>query len=477
MRTIARASALATVVCIAFSLAGCATVDPAQSFSLVQDTLAARVDGEVKWKAGVPDIPGAREAIDRLLAHPLSADDAVRIALVNNRRLQADFERLGIAQADLVEAGLLDNPVLSLSLFYGDPGTIVEAGIVQDVIGLLSLSVRRKIAGAQADRVIAQVGQRVLDLAAQVKAHYYTVVGDAQALELAQQVADSTGAAAELARRQLEAGNLSRREQAMQQAFHAQTALELAQAQARLAMDREKLNELMGLWGADTQWRTPQRLPELPRTLPELARVEETAVSQRLDLEAARKEAEAAAQALHLTRQFRFLSPLGLGVAYKREADGEKFFGPEIELGVPIFNQGQGRIARAQAESASAAASVAALAVEIRAQARTARAQVMAANDSVRHYERALLPLQQSIVEETLKFYNGMLVGPYDLLLAQQSQVQTAGRYVEAKKAFWHAWVDLERALGGRVEITTSAPEASKPVPAEASAPPPHAHE
>jgi cobalt-zinc-cadmium efflux system outer membrane protein len=367
--------------------------------------------------------------------------------------------------------------VLSLSLLYGDPGTITEAGIVQDVIGLLSLSVRKKIAGAQADRVIAQASQRVLDLAAQVKAQYYTVVGDAQAVELAGQVVESTGAAAELARRQLQAGNLSRREQAMQQAFHAQNALELAQAQARLAMDREKLNELMGLWGADTQWSVPQRLPELPRTLPALASVEETAVSQRLDLEAARKEAEAAAQALHLTRQFRFLSSLGLGVAYKREPDGEKFFGPEIELGLPIFNQGQGRIARAQAESASAAAGVAAMAVEIRAQARTARAQVMAASDSVRHYERALLPLQQSIVEETLKFYNGMLVGPYDLLLAQQSQVQTAGRYIEAKKAFWHAWVDLERALGGRVELPDSAHETSEPVPADAPALHPHAHE
>jgi len=477
MRITARTKALASGVCIAFLLGGCATVDPARSFSQVQEKLATRLEGEVNWKAGAPDAPGARAALDRLLAQPLSADDAVRIALLNNRHLQADFERLGIAQADLVEAGLLENPVLSLNLFYGDTGAITEASIIQDVIGLLSASVRRTIAGAQADRVIAQVSQRVLDLAAQVKAQYYTVVGDAQALELAQQVENSTAAAAELARRQVEAGNLSKREQAMQQAFHAQNALELAQAQARLTMDRERLNALTGLWGADTQWSVPQRLPELPPTLPALAGVEATAVSHRLDLEAARKEAEAAAQALHLTRQFRFLSPLGLGVAYKREADGEKFFGPQIELGLPIFNQGQGRIARAQAESAGAAAGVAALAIEIRAHARTSRAQVLAAHESVRHYERALLPLQQSIVEETVKFYNGMLVGPYELLLAQQAQVQTAARYVEAKKAFWLAWVELERALGGRVERPDGTRQASESAPAQAPVPHTHAHE
>ncbi len=55
------------------------------------------------------------------------------------------------------------------------------------------------------------------------------------------------------------------------------------------------------------------------------------------------------------------------------------------------------------------------------------------------------LPLQGA---ETLKFYNGMLIGVYELLAAQQGQALAARQYIEASKAFWLTWVDLERAVG-----------------------------
>ena len=181
-----------------------------------------------------------------------------------------------------------------------------------------------------------------------------------------------------------------------------------------------------------------------------MEQAEAKAVAQRLDLAAAKKDAEAAAQALNLTRQFRYLGPLGIGVAYKREPNGDKFVGPTIELGLPIFNQHQANVARAEAESRRSQERVAALAVEIRSEAREARMRLAASHAMVRHYQTVMLPLQQTIVGETLKFYNGMLVGVYDLLLARQAQVQTARQYVSANKEFWLAWTDLERAVGGR---------------------------
>jgi cobalt-zinc-cadmium efflux system outer membrane protein len=292
-----------------------------------------------------------------------------------------------------------------------------------------------------------------LDLAAEVQNQYYTIVGDAQALELAQQVVDSTEAAAELVRRQRSAGNLSLRDQTMQQAFYAQTLLDVAQAEVQLQSDREKLNRLMGVWGADTNWTTPTRLPAIPETLPSLDKLEARAIEGRLDLAAAKKDAEAAAQALNLTRQFRYLGPLGIGVAYKREPDLGKFWGPTVELGIPIFNQRQADVARAEADFKRTQDRVAALAVDIRSQARESRARLVAASSVVHHYEAVLLPLQQTIVGETLKLYNGMLVGVYELLLAQQNQVQTARQYVAANKAFWLAWTDVERAIGAQVPM------------------------
>ncbi len=459
----ARGLGVITSALTVLNLAACASVQPDARFLEVRDTVAQRLESNIAWNRDSEQDQRARDAVRRLLTHELTADAAVQIALLNNRKLQANYERLGIAQADLVEAGLLENPVFSYTWYTGDAGTITEASIVQDFVSVVSLSARKKVGETAAQRVTLEVANNVVDLAREVQAQYFTVVGDAQALELARQVVTATEAAAELAQRQRSAGNLSRRDQSLQQSFYAQTLLESAQAEAQLASDRERLNRLMGVWGEDTNWKIQSRLPAVANTLPPLEQVEAQAVSQRLDLAAAKKQADAAAQALNLTRQFRYLGPLGIGVAYKREPGGDKFIGPTVELGLPIFNQHQAAVVRAEAELKRSQERVAALAIDIRSEAREARARVAAAQEVVRHYRDVMLPLQQSIVSETLKFYNGMLVGVYDLLLAKQAQVQTARQYVSATKEFWLAWTELELALGGKVPPPAAAAADSRP--------------
>jgi len=392
-----------------------------------------------------------------LLQKQLSADTAVQIALLNNRDLQSSYASLGIAQADLVEAGLLENPVFSYTYYTGGAGSIVEASIVQDFVSVLSLSARKKVGQAAADRVVAETAQRVLDLAWQVRTQYYVVVGDSQALDLMRQIVSATDAAAELARRQLAAGNLNRRDQAVQQAFYAQALLDASQAEMQLSSDREKLNRLMGLWGGQTRWSVPARLPRVPASLPSFDEIESQAISQRLDLAAAKKEAESTAQALTLTQQFRYLDALGIGVAYKREPGAGNFVGPTVQLGLPIFNRGQAKVARMEAEYRRSQERVAALAVAIRSETREARERLSGMQQVVQHYTQVLLPLQQTILSETLKSYNGMLTGVYELLLTKQMQVQTARQYVAANRDFWLAWADLERAAGGSLALAATA--------------------
>jgi cobalt-zinc-cadmium efflux system outer membrane protein len=438
-------------------LNGCASVRRDARFPQVQKAASSRLEQNVVWNRDSDQDRLAREAVQRLLKRELAPDGAVQIALLNNRELQATYERLGIAQADLVQAGLLENPVFSLTIVKGDAGSIIEGSVVQDFVSVFSLSARKKIGEAAAQRVTLEVAHRAVDLAKQVQAQYYTTASGAEALELARQVVVATDAAAELAERQRAAGNLNRRDQDLQQAFYAQTLLDVAQAETQLTSDRERLNRLMGLWGQDVCWKLPARLPKVPDALPPVDQVEAQAIAQRLDLAVAKKDAESAAQALNLTREFRYLSRFGIGVAYKREPDFGALVGPTVELGLPIFDQGQARVVRAQVEFKRSQERVAALAVDIRSEAREARARLTAAHAVVRHYQTALLPLQQNIVSETLKLYNGMLVGVYDLLLAKQNQILTARQYITSSRDFWLAWTDLERTVGGKLPRPASA--------------------
>lgn len=456
----------------ALLLSSCASMRPVQSLAEVEPQVEARLGETPRWAQDAEADRETEAMVRRLLADTLTASEAVQIALVNNRRLQATYERFGIARADLVQAGALENPQLSVQYLFGDAGDLFEIGLLQNFVDVFTLSARRKIGAAAARRAALEVAREITDTAAQVRRGYFSLLAHAQALELSRRVTLATAAAADLAARQYAAGTLARREQAAHQAFYAQAIVEAGRAEVELAADREMLNRLLGLYGDLTQWRTPERLPEPPAALPGVENVESAAIAQRLDLAAASAEVEVLARAADLTRSTRWLSAFGIGVAYKREPDGEKLFGPEIELTLPIFDRGEARVARAQGELREAGRRLEQLAIDVRSEARQAYLSLQVAHAVAQHYRDALLPLQQTVVDETQKLYNGMLVGAYDLLLARQAQVQTARDYIGAIKDFWLAWVDLERVLDGRVHL----PEAPANEPSPAPTPSAHQH-
>ena len=455
-------------------LGACATVSAERVQNDLSQVVSQRAAQPVDWVTGGPDDQKVRDAVQRMLADELTLNEAVAIALVNNRELRATLLHANIARADLVQAGLLENPSFGFSILDGGAGVEREFSAFQDFLGVFTLAARKKLAAQELERTRLEVAQRALDLLAEVKQAYYGLVADKQAIELFSQVIDSTEAAAELAHRQHSAGTLSLREQALQQSFHAQSTLESARAEASFGVDRERLNRLLGLWGADTGWKLPSRLPEIPAELPSTASLESRSVSERLDLAADQAAVEAVNMALGYTRQTRWLSALGIGFTVKRDTDGTYSRGPQIELGLPVFDRGQGRIARLEAELQEAEARYGQHAIEVRSEVREATLRAAAAHGAVMHYRNAVLPLADRVVDETLKFYNGMLVGVYELLAAQQSQVHAARDYIGAWRDFWIAWTEIEHAVGGTVAL--AAPEAASASAAPAAAPTEHLH-
>ena len=110
--------AFCTLALVSATAAGCVTVDPRARFPAVEQTVAQRTQQRVHWHTGTPADDAVRVQVDRLLAQDLTADAAAQIALLNNRHLQATYEDLGVAQADLVQAGLLRNPVFDGSIHF-----------------------------------------------------------------------------------------------------------------------------------------------------------------------------------------------------------------------------------------------------------------------------------------------------------------------------------------------------------------------
>lgn len=446
-------------------LAGCASVPQGAGFPDVQQQLSTRMEQKVQWNQDTEQDKAVAQAVQVMLQDELTADEAVQIALLNNHLLQAEYEKLGIAQADLVQAGLLGNPVFSGEVMRSGVGIERTVGVMLDFLNIFTVAARERVAKESFEQVKLLVANRAFDLATEVRAVHYAIEGDEQALELFQTATQATEAAADLAQRQYRAGGLNRLGQTQQQAFYAQTLLELARAEAHAQRDREKLNRLMGLWGADVNWKTSRRLPETPAVLTDWGGLESQAVTRRLDLAAAQKEAEALSAALDFNRRYGFLSVFGIGFTKQSTGDDESLNGPNIEFGVPLFDQGQARGARMQSELRSAERRRDALAVDIRSQVRDARNRLAAAHGAARHLREVLLPLNEQIVRETQLRYNGMLLGVYDLLLAKQNQLNVARDYIKSLRDYWIAYAELERAVGGRLKTEDRTPQPPVPNP------------
>ena len=449
-----------TLMCIGV-FSGCASVPKDAGFSDVQNIIEQRIGRRVHWNQGTSEDAAVVDVVRSMLQQELTIDEAVQIALLNNRSLLATYEELGIAQADLVQAGLLRNPTFGASFRFPDKtvgghrSTNTEFSVVQDFLDLLVRPLRKKVAATQFEQTKLRVGNAVLNLAAEVRSFYYTLQADEQTLEMRRTVVQATEAAVDIATRQHDAGTLKTLDLANQQGFHDQAKLDMTRTDIQIVADRERLNRLMGIWGADTMWKLPERLPELPESEIPMEHLESIAVSQRLDLAAARQETQVIAHALSLTRKYRYFYVFDVGVDSEHDvADDVNFTGPNVTIELPIFDQRQAEIARLEAQLRQSLQRLASLAIDIRSEVREIRERLLAARNVAKYHHDSILPLRQRIVDESQLYYNGMLIGVYELLLAKQNQINAGREYIETLRDYWIARSDLERAVGGRLIVT-----------------------
>ncbi|MCR4320130.1 MAG: TolC family protein [Candidatus Brocadiaceae bacterium] len=452
-----------TLMCIGV-LTGCASVPKEAGFPDVQNIIEQRIGRRLHWNQGTSEDAAVVDTVRSMLQQELTIDEAVQIALLNNRSLQATYEELGIAQADLVQAGLLRNPLFGASFRFPDKtvgghrSTNTEFSVVQDFLDLLVRPLRKKVASTQFEQVKLRVGNAVLDLAAEVRSAYYALQADEQTLEMRRTVVQATEAAVDIATRQHDAGTLKTLDLANQQGFHDQAKLDMTRTDIQIVADRERLNRLMGIWGADTMWKLPERLPELPESEIPMEHLESIAVSQRLDLAAARQEMQVIAYALSLTRKYRYFYVFDVGVDTEHDvADDVNITGPNVTIELPIFDQRQAEIARLEAQLRQSQRRLSSLAIDIRSEVREVRNRLLAARNVVKYYHDVVLPLRKRIVDESQLYYNGMLIGVYELLLAKQNQINAGREYIDTLRDYWIAGSDLERAVGGRLIVTEEA--------------------
>jgi outer membrane protein TolC len=442
-----RARALTPIVA-ALLLGACRVGDAAGDRRALAEAVAARAS--VAAFAAEPAAAGPDDEVLALLRTPLDADAAVRIALRNNRRVQAAFERLGVARADLEQASRLRNPVFDGSArFLLDGGTELELGLAVPFVDLFHRPLRARIAehefAAVQTRLVAELVQLVF--AVRRALVHAQAAEQLAALRRAELVAGE--AAHELAANLYAAGNFTDRQLAEERIHETRARLALAAAEHDAAAAREPLQRLLGLWGAATEWTLEGPLASDPLQGLDLAHAENRAIAASLLLAAHRQRLEALAQKARLRSWQQWFPDGSAGLSGVREPGGDWGLGPQATVELPVLDDGSAASARAAHELRAALHEYAQLAVEVRSAARMARDRAAHLAALARFQREAHLPQRHAVVHATVQEYNAMQIGAFEVLEQRRQQLADEREHVATLRDAHLARLDLEELFAG----------------------------
>lgn len=456
-------------------LGGCANFSPDGGMSIVSDFTTEAIGEPVTKIRNEDEAAAAQARVADLLSGTMTADAAVRIALLNNRGLQAAYNELGVSEAMMVEASLPPSPAITLSRIVQPSSIELEAQILQNVLSLLTLPRRRELAEGRFLQAQKRAVEATLRIAADARRAYYRAVAANELIKLFDQAKMSAETVSDFAKKLGETGGMAKLDQAREHAFTAEVGGQLAQARLNQRLERERLNQALGLWGAQINFKLPDKLPALPPKPKVEDDIETEAVLCRVDLEVARMEVAILAKEYGLTHSTRFIDVLDVRGIRRLEktdvTDVDYTLGPgpsliktttertekirwrglDVDFQIPIYDFGEVRTRRAEETYMGAVNRVIEKAINVRSEARQAYQAYRGSYDVVRHYEREILPLRQIISEQTLLNYNGMLIDVFQLLLDARARIDTNVQAANARRDFWLAKVDLHTAVvGGR---------------------------
>jgi cobalt-zinc-cadmium efflux system outer membrane protein len=433
---------------------GCASVNTGQEWRKFQEIAKQRTDQELLWEKSEEEAAAIRKEADELLADGLSRQDAVRIALLNNRMLQSTFEELGISKADLVQAGLLSNPSLGAVfrfLISSGSGTNVDADLFFPISDLWQMPFRKKAAAAQMEAAIMRVAQMVVNTAAEAKHAYDAVYYLDEARVETRKILDRFMAIRDQVNIRRDFGYMSDLDVYLSQIVVAEAEMEIARFEGELAIARSHLDWVLSLDPGQMGYELQKGVVEEHLKPPGLDEAIQYALDHRLDIRMARFKVHQVERAFELEKA-RILRHISLGVSYERDPDGAEVLGPGFDIQLPIFDQNQAQIAKAQYRIRQARKSLQASEGQVREEVTSDLERIHLHQTRIQRFREKIIPFREKAIEYAERWVNAMQLNRLYLVEAQKGLFQSRREYLEALLERQQALVDLELHMGGKLQ-------------------------
>jgi cobalt-zinc-cadmium efflux system outer membrane protein len=393
------------------------------------------------------------DLIQNLLAQEISAESAVQIAILNNPSLQAVFEDIGIAEADLIEAGLLHNPVFDGFIRFPYKKDVhVNSGFSfsQSFLDAFFIPSKVKIASNELEIAKWRVANAILDLSFDVQSTYYKLVAEQKKEALMKTLVEVSKATSELATLQKRKGNISDLELQHRSLDYSEKQLLLSNTTLEVICLREHMNQLLGLPKC-TFWKVSSDLSSLLSSEETTEDLTALALSQNIEITIARQDVERLAQ-LQAIPSWSKHSGIALGVSHEKDAEGDSITGPTLSATLPFFNYGQADRLRLDSIYRQKVEKLKNLEHIVTSNVRAAHEQALILREMVSSYQDTLFPLKKKIVTMSQRFYNVMALSVYKLLQEKQEEIEMEINYTTLLRNYWLAQVEVERNLSGNYQ-------------------------
>ncbi len=434
-------------------LTGCA-VQSIHDRSYVSDSLRTRVGQELRAGEKVElELP---EQVS--LSDGLSEDEAVAIALWNNAQFQADMVMLGFARADLIEAGMLRNPILSL-LFPLGPKQL-EATLNLPIDFFWQRPKRVAAARLNAEQVADSLVQHGLDLIRDVMIAFAELELTRERAALVEEEAFLLREIADIASARLAAGDISGLEETALR-LEAARMRDMALGYARDAVvAEERLKTLLGLGLEDISLELTRPESRPPLSLPDADDLLTAAFAARPELRAAEISIERAGHRLGWERS----RVLNLTAVLDANGEGREGFemGPGLQMELPVLNWNNANISRAQAELAQAARGYLVVKNRIAREVREAGVRYRSARQSLQMIRRDILPAAEESAKNAEAAYSIGEISYLEFLDFKRQLIESRLRDSEGAAELDRALADLKHSLGFEPDMSPGT-EMSRP--------------
>ena len=187
---------LIALISASFALGGCATFSKDGGFGAVQDATQQHIKQEIVWPKTEGEKNQVTERVNELLSKRLNVEQAVQVALLNNKGLQADFYNLGISESDLVQAGRLPNPKFSMLYTRNDGDYKIEQILTFNIFSLLTMPKMQEIERQRFVQTQKRTAFEVIKIANHTRIAYFNAVAATEQVRYSEQVKESAEASA-----------------------------------------------------------------------------------------------------------------------------------------------------------------------------------------------------------------------------------------------------------------------------------------